>query len=442
MPSSRAPIVVLALVVSVAATARVEAGTARSAAMDRVKAVSRPGPSRFRQSSSRRIQRIRGAAAAKNALLRGPARTATSLGRRLVRGPDRRTGARDASEAARRQRATIKTLIDAGVEPERLSEVAEHISPGMPSRASAKNPDDYVLAQPGYVSSYNRRRKAPNWVAVKITRSDVTGRYSKRLRFKRNQKIPDDWEPASQKDYKGEFKRQQITRGHLVGSGDQTADPDSHRDTYLLQTNVVPQIYENNAGPWHDFEVYLRNQARERKDVYVFAGGVYGRRPVTIGRHRIPIPKATWKVAVVVEPGQTIDSPSTRVMYLVVPNEVGRVRLNQTFESYLVEGPVVERMTGLRFFTNQTEPVRRQLLEQRYRPEVPIHYFSRRKLGEIRKMGLEIPANVRMDPADLRWRERVALALRRTAGRIAGFLRRGRGAGQRPTSDRSFQPTR
>jgi endonuclease G len=445
MRSPGPSIVLFAVLVSAAAPVDSEAGTAQRGAITRQRAAPRRGLTRSK--SPGRLTRPGGqpGSAGSRSLRRAVIR-ATSLGRRttLAR-PEQRTGARSPSDAARRQRATLKTLIDAGVEPDRLHEVLEHVSLGMPSRASVRKQDDFVVAQPGYVSSYSRSRKSPNWVAAKLTRSDVTGKYSKRLRFKRNPKIPDAWEPASQNDYKGEFARRRITRGHLIGSGDQTADPGSHGETYFLQTNVVPQIYENNAGPWHDFETYLRNQARGRKDVYVFAGGIYGKRPARMGLHRVPIPKATWKVAVVVEPGQAFDSPTTKVMYLMVPNKVGKVRLNQTFESFLIDGPEMERQTGLRFFTSQTEPVRQQLLEQRYRPDVPVHYFSRRKLGEIRQMGLAIPDNVRMDPADLHFRERVALALRKTGGAIARFFRRGRGASgpvTPPPADRFFQPVR
>lgn len=346
----------------------------------------------------------------------------TGIVRNAIRGPDRRIGATSAADRANRTRALSRELTRAGVATDQLAGVLEHVALGMPSRATTRNPDDRLMPEEGYVASYNRQRKSPNWVAAKLTRSDITGPYNKRLRFRRNQKINPDWDPASPSDYKGVYARERLTRGHLIGSGDQTGDVESHKDTYLL-SNQVPQLYDNNAGPWHDFELHVRGEAT-KNDVYVFAGGLYDNDSRTIGTNRVAVPKATWKVAVVVPPGHSPDSPAAKVMYLIVPNEAGKVKLNETFEKYLVTGPEMERATGHRFFTNLPEGSRQSMLASTYRPHVPVHYFSRRKLAEIRKLGLEVPKNVELNPQEMTARERVGHAARMGTRKVQSFFRR------------------
>jgi hypothetical protein len=119
-------------------------------------------------------------------------------------------------------------------------------------------------------------------------------------------------------------------------------------------------------------------------------------------------------VAVVVPRGASFDSPAAKVMYLMVPNEPGKVSLEQTFDSFLVSGQEMERATGMRFFTTQTEAVREKFLASEYRPHVPVHYYSRRKLAEIRELGLRVPANVQMEPADRTTRERLTKTMGQT----------------------------
>jgi endonuclease G len=437
MPRRWFPLLVLLLSLSAPSRALAGGGPAqpRRAPVSRVALKARTGIQRW---SQKKVKLLRNRLAAHKPAVRRTLWRGSAFGRALVRGRDRRRGAHDLIESSERMRDISRELKGAGATDSELPGVMEHVSLGFPSRASADNPEDKLLVQSGYVTSYNRQRKTPNWVATKLTRSDVTGLFNKRLKFKRNQKLPDTWEPAGPNDYRGAFASARLTRGHLVGSGDQTSDPQSHADTYLM-TNQVPQLYDNNAGPWHDFEVHLRQTAMAN-DVYIFAGGVFDHDSPTIGQHEVAVPKATWKVAVVVPRGASFDSPAAKAMYLIVPNEPGKVSLEQTFDSFLVSGQEMEHTTGLRFFTSQTEEVRQKFLTSTYHPHVPVHYYSRRKIAEIRKMGLELPANVQLDPRERSATERVVTGVKTGTMAVGRAIRPASRPPSQAEPERFFQP--
>ena len=47
---------------------------------------------------------------------------------------------------------------------------APHIATGMPTAAGRGNANDYLIARTGYVLSYNRERRVPNWVGLPCNR--------------------------------------------------------------------------------------------------------------------------------------------------------------------------------------------------------------------------------------------------------------------------------
>jgi len=63
-------------------------------------------------------------------------------------------------------------------------------------------------------------------------------------------------------------------------------------------SNIIPQYYEINRGKqyWAGVERYSRYVATKLGRVNILNGVVYGNSPKRIGRNRIAVPKAFWKM--------------------------------------------------------------------------------------------------------------------------------------------------
>jgi len=307
----------------------------------------------------------------------GRARTRSQLSRthRRVFTPQRRspsTPMRPVSTAGTYIGQHLQTmankLVMHGISQKRALEVAEHIGLGMPTDAGRSNPNDYLLARNGYVVSYSRDLVGPKWVAWKVTGPNIKANYQRSKNFRSDPTLPKSWPRARNSDY----KRSGWTRGHLVASGERSADRRANAKTFVY-SNIVPQAEKNNAGPWNHFEHYYRDLASNGHDVFVLAGGVYSPNPQRIGQNQVAVPDATWKVAVVLEKGQTLKDvdQNTRVISIVVPNNNHSVRLDQSFADFRTSPAAIEAMTGNKFFSALPPNVRSVLLSKVDKANVP-----------------------------------------------------------------------
>jgi endonuclease G len=88
-------------------------------------------------------------------------------------------------------------------------------------------------------------------------------------------------------------------------------------------TNMQPQVHTLNAGPWKSLETYERDlAANQQNDVYVVAGPLFSTSPTTIG-HGVAIPRATFRVTVVLPRGAGLHNvtASTPVFAIEMPND-------------------------------------------------------------------------------------------------------------------------
>ncbi len=261
-----------------------------------------------------------------------------------------------------------------GIGKSRASLVAEHVALGMPTQAGRSDPNDYLLARNGYVVGYSRDLVAPRWVAWKLTKANLNPNYVRKDHFRPDATLPKGWPRASSSDY----KRSGYTRGHMVASGERSGNARANEKTFVY-TNVLPQAEKNNAGPWNHFEHYYRDLAADGHDVYVMAGGVYGANPSRIGNNQVAVPDATWKVAVILEKGQTIHdiNENTRIISIVVPNENQTVRIGHNWDRYRVTAKQIQDMTGTELLTSLPAPLRTTLLNKMDKAAIPAPQLTR-----------------------------------------------------------------
>lgn len=80
-------------------------------------------------------------------------------------------------------------------------------------------------------------------------------------------------------------------RGHMAAAAN-ADDPIEMSESFLM-TNMTPQVPYVNRVAWRNLE----DRVRSTPFVYVVTGAIYPPNPRTIGRNRVPVPSALWKVS-------------------------------------------------------------------------------------------------------------------------------------------------
>jgi len=70
-----------------------------------------------------------------------------------------------------------------------------------------------------------------------------------------------------------EYARSGYDRGHVAPSADMP-DQRSQQECFSL-ANMVPQVPQNNRGPWEGIEATVRMMAKERGELYVVTGPIF-----------------------------------------------------------------------------------------------------------------------------------------------------------------------
>ena len=221
---------------------------------------------------------------------------------------------------------------------------AQHVRLGLPTRAALHDDNDYLLADGTSVISYNRERQVMNWTSWRIGPDHVAQRIVRADTFGPDSRLPVGWYRPSNVD----FLDSGYDPGHMVASGDRQIRFANVR-TYRY-TNMLPQAPNNNQGPWVAFEHYLQGLAKAGSTIHVIAGGGYTGPARTIGRG-VAVPDTTWKIAVIVPPGKTLEGlgADARVIAINVPNRNHLVAKDAPFTDYLTNVSSLENLTGYHF---------------------------------------------------------------------------------------------
>lgn len=219
-----------------------------------------------------------------------------------------------------------------------------HLPFGNPSNAtnSTDNPNNYLMEKPQYVLSYNRDRGTPNWVSWQLKKSWL-GSSDRQDDFRPDESLPEGWYRVGPNDYRNSG----FDRGHLAPSADRSAKEMDNSATFVM-TNMMPQSPKNNRDTWRELEEYSRKLVKGGKELYIIAGS-YGSRGKLAGG-KVTIPKRTWKIIVVLEPGSGARgiNKNTRVIAVDMQNTE---RIGTDWKRYLVSVDKIEAATGYDFLS-------------------------------------------------------------------------------------------
>ncbi len=231
--------------------------------------------------------------------------------------------------------------------PLAITEITEKVSADKPAikdisadnlllPASLKNVPEQILHRKGYIVSYNKDLKIPNWVAWELTREKLIERESRTNKF-----LPDpdlsEHEAVTTDDYKGTG----LDRGHMCPAGDNRWNWKAMQESFYM-TNICPQNHNLNRGDWKELEEACRKWAKEEGKIYIVCGPIlYQQKHRTIGKkHKVTVPEAFFKVIL------AISNNSPKAIGFIYKNTSG----NHPLYSYVNSVDEVERITGIDFF--------------------------------------------------------------------------------------------
>ena len=165
-----------------------------------------------------------------------------------------------------------------------------------------------------YTFLYRPSCKVSQWVAYKLTRSDVAGGADRSDAFREDPRLARfGWPSATNADY----KESGYDRGHLLPSADRKSSVEANRATFLY-SNMAPQLPKLNRGAWKVLEERLRRLTADYDTLYVVVGTVVDRSPKSIG-DGVAVPRLFFK-AVALRRGDDFRGEA-----YVMPNSAGEL---------------------------------------------------------------------------------------------------------------------
>ena len=204
---------------------------------------------------------------------------------------------------------------------------------------------DTLIDRPGYALGYIEYHEQAAFVIYKLTAREALTKEAQRTnRFRRDPEIPTG--SATTADY----RRSGYDRGHLAPAADMAFSVQTMADSFFM-SNMSPQKPAFNRGIWKRLEEQVRQIAIREKAIYVVTGPILPKKKtVTIGANQVTVPTHYYKVIFDL-------TPPRKMIGFILPNEGS----NRPLEDFAVTVDVVEKATGLDFFSALPKAVQERL---------------------------------------------------------------------------------
>ena len=200
--------------------------------------------------------------------------------------------------------------------------------------APLKNTPEQILKRVGYMVSYNKSTRIPNWVAWHLTAAHASGKNKRsNIDFQEDMDVPapraTDWD----------YYSSGYDRGHMCPAGDNKWDATAMQQSFLF-TNMCPQAPGLNRGDWNEIEQACRKWAKKFGDIYIVSGPIlYRGKHKTIGQDKVVVPEAFFKVVLCMK-------GTPKAIGFIYKNTDG----NRPKDAYVNTIDQVDRITGIDFF--------------------------------------------------------------------------------------------
>lgn len=209
----------------------------------------------------------------------------------------------------------------------------------------------------GYVLSYDATARTPRWVAERLNAkrlADTVGHV--KVPFRVDRTLPDGARSQS-----ADFHDSGYVRGRMAAATNHRNDLVALEQTYYL-SNCAPQDPRFRQDFWVELEERVRDWARASDDLYVVTGPLYlasggeMRYPV-IGSNAVGVPTHFFKVMLRERNGRR------SMQAFLVPHDAALG--GAPLEGFLTTVDEVERLSGLDFFPDLSEPTQARLEAER-----------------------------------------------------------------------------
>lgn len=205
-----------------------------------------------------------------------------------------------------------------------------------------KGVSEQILYRKGYVVSYNKDTRLPNWVAWHLTAEHTEGM----VKRPSNNAWHDDMEVSKPRATSRDYYKTGWTRGHLCPVADNKWDSEAMYETFLM-TNCCPQHQSLNTGDWNEIEMSCRKWAKKHGDLYIVCGPLFiGKQHEEIGANRVVVPEAFFKVVM------CLNGKPKGIGYIC--RNRGDNHKKRFYQHSIRE---VERITGMTFFPHLSSKV-------------------------------------------------------------------------------------
>jgi endonuclease G len=216
-------------------------------------------------------------------------------------------------------------------------------------RVGAPSDQGDLLCRAGFAVAHNPARKAPDWVAERLTKQMIFTAAARRATFKAD--------PALKKGRRaelGDYRGSGYEPGQMAAAKDMFWDERATRDSFLL-SNTAPQLSQLKQGLWLRLEQSVRTWTTQRGELYVFTGPIYpaSTETKTIGTGKIAVPEAFFKIV--------YDPIRVEAISFIIPN----MSVLGSLTDYLASVDDVEARTGFDFLAEVRDDVEQQIESQR-----------------------------------------------------------------------------
>ena len=205
-----------------------------------------------------------------------------------------------------------------------------------PASASAIRPEPSLsegslsLKKTTLAISYNPHHKQADWVFYPLGPDQLRNCVNRAKNFRADESLTRETR-AELSDYAGSG----YDRGHLSPAADNKFSGAAMSESFLL-SNISPQPPGFNQGIWARLENLVRAWALKFGGLYVATGPVLKNHLPVIGRGRVSVPEAYYKVLVTQD--------ESRALALLLP-----VNASGDLQAYVTTVDEVERLTGTDF---------------------------------------------------------------------------------------------
>lgn len=186
---------------------------------------------------------------------------------------------------------SVMTMASASAQSSGFEACASHFSGRTPALPGSAAGQQRALCFDEFAILHSGQTKTPLWVAQRLNRSILVQAKAidRKDRFYEEARLPSA-QRARLSDYKGSG----FDRGHLAPAADMASENGMAQSFSLA--NMVPQVSENNRGPWADIEEATRKYVmRARGDVYVVTGVLFAQDRGSVGAGKVQVPSHLYK---------------------------------------------------------------------------------------------------------------------------------------------------